>query len=35
MKTLLTVGLGIVLLFMESVSAVAGAPGDQVRQQKE
>ena len=32
MKTLLTVGLGIVLLFMESVSAAAGVPGDQVRQ---
>ena len=32
MKTLLTVGLGIVLLFMESVGAAAGAPGDQVRQ---
>ena len=32
MKTLLTVGLGILLLFMESVSAAAGVPGDQVRQ---
>jgi phospholipid transport system substrate-binding protein len=32
MKTLLTVGLGIVLLFMESVWAAAGVPGDQVRQ---
>ncbi|HEX2260297.1 MAG TPA: ABC transporter substrate-binding protein [Candidatus Binatia bacterium] len=32
MKTLLTVGLGIVLLFMEPVSAAAGVPGDQVRQ---
>ena len=32
MKTLLTVGLGIVLLLMESVSAAAGVPGDQVRQ---
>jgi phospholipid transport system substrate-binding protein len=32
MKTLLTVGLGIVLLFMESVGAAAGVPGEQVRQ---
>ncbi|HXV83971.1 MAG TPA: ABC transporter substrate-binding protein [Candidatus Binatia bacterium] len=32
MKTLLTVGLGIVLLFMESGGAAAGVPGDQVRQ---
>ena len=32
MKTLSTVGLGILLLLMESVSAAAGVPGDQVRQ---
>jgi phospholipid transport system substrate-binding protein len=32
MKTLLTVGLGILLLLMEPVSAAAGVPGDQVRQ---
>ena len=33
MKTLLAVGLGILLLFMESVSAaLAGIPQDQVRQ---
>jgi ABC-type transporter MlaC component len=32
MKTLSAVGLGILLLFMESVWAAAGVPGDQVRQ---
>lgn len=32
MKTLSAVGLGILLLLMESVSAAAGVPGDQVRQ---
>ena len=32
MKTLLTVGLGMLLLLMESVWAAAGIPGDQVRQ---
>ena len=32
MKTLSTVGLGMLLLFMESVWAAAGVPGDQVRQ---
>jgi phospholipid transport system substrate-binding protein len=32
MKTLSAVGLGILLLLMESVWAAAGVPGDQVRQ---